>query len=370
MGGRCKSSSHFVFKRIPPGYSIDNACANPGLHPKLFPDTLAAVFLIMRKFIKLLVIIALAVLAAWLWSLHVPIREPLSGTVEVDEVHVGPRFGGRIEKLPHQEGEELQAGDVIAQLDAQELTARRALAAAQLEEMEHGPRPSEIEAALKDWESLQAQLVFAQSDAKRAKTLLATRVLSASEAEKTISNADALAKSTEAARQRYELLREGTRPERIAQSRAQLADIDAQLKEMKIVAPGHSILEVLSVKVGDVLAANREVATLILPDHLWIRVYVPATWLGKLRLGQKAELRVDGIPDKVFYGVIEQINREAEYTPRNVQTVEDRVRQVFGVKVRLENPGGALRAGMSGEVTFPGLDTPVHNKRLIPWRAQ
>ncbi|MCX6967737.1 MAG: efflux RND transporter periplasmic adaptor subunit [Verrucomicrobia bacterium] len=309
----------------------------------------------------------MAVLATWLWSQYVSVPEPLSGTIEVDEVHVGPRFGGRIEKLPHQEGDELQAGEVIAELDAQELTARRALAAAQLEEMEHGPRPSEIEAALKDWESLKAQLAFAEADAKRARALLSTRVVSASEAEKTISNADALAKSAEAARQRYELLREGTRPERIAQARAQLADIDAQLKEMRIVAPGHSILEVLSVKVGDVLAANREVATLILPDHLWIRVYVPATWLGKLHLGQKAELRVDGINNRLFYGTVEQINREAEYTPRNVQTVEDRVRQVFGVKVRLENADGALRAGMSGEVTFPGLNTPVRKERLIPW---
>ncbi len=321
----------------------------------------------MRKFFKPLLVAVLAGLALWLWYQHVTVLEPLSGTVEVDEVHVGPRFGGRIEKLPHQEGDELQAGDVIAQLDAQELTARRALAAAQLEEMEHGPRPSEIEAALKDWESLKAQLVFADADAKRARSLLATHVLSASEAEKTISTADALTKSAEAARQRYELLREGTRPERIAQARAQLADIDAQLKEMRIVAPTHSILEVLSVKVGDVLAANREVATLILPDHLWIRVYVPATWLGRLHLGQKAELRVDGIKDRVFSGTVEQINREAEYTPRNVQTVEDRVRQVFGVKVRLDNADGALRAGMSGEVTFPGLNTPVRNERLIPW---
>lgn len=324
----------------------------------------------MRKLFKLLMIVALGALAAWIWSRHVPVREPLSGTVEVDEVHVGPRFGGRIEKLPHQEGDELKAGDVIAELDAQELIARRALAAAQLEEMQHGPRPTEIEAARKDWESLKAQLVFAEADAKRARALLATRVLSPAEAEKTISTADSLAKSAEAARQRYELLHEGTRPERIEQARAQLADIDAQLKEMRVVAPGHSILEVLSVKVGDVLPANREVATLILPDHLWIRVYVPATWLGKLRLGQAAELRVDGIKNKVFHGTVEQINREAEFTPRNVQTVEDRVRQVFGVKVRLENPNGELRAGMSGEVTFPGLDTPVRNERLIPWLRQ
>jgi len=324
----------------------------------------------MRKFLKLLAMLVLAALAAWVWTRHQAVREPLSGTIEVDEVHVGPRFGGRIEKLPYQEGDELKAGDVIAELDAQELLARRVLAASQLEELKNGPRPSEIEAAQKDWESLKAQLVFAESDAKRATGLLASHTISSSEAEKAISTSDALSKSAEAARNRYELLHEGTRPERIAQAQAQLADIDAQLKEMKIVAPGHTILEVLSVKVGDVVPANREVATLILPDHLWIRVYVPATWLGGLRLGQTAELRVDGLKGKVYRGTVEQINREAEYTPRNVQTVEDRVRQVFGVKVRLENPNGELRAGMSGEVTFPGFDTPVRNERLIPWPAR
>ena len=322
----------------------------------------------MRTIAKILILVALGALAAWFWVLRVPVREPISGTIEVDEVHVGPRFGGRIEKLPHQEGDELRAGDVIAELDAQELKARRELAAAQLAEQENGPRPSEIEAARQDWESLKAQLVFAEADAKRARELQASRVLSAAEAEKTISSANALAKNTEASRQRYELLREGTRPERIAQSRAQLADIDAQLREMKIAAPAHSILEILSVKVGDIVPGNREVATLILPDHLWIRVYIPATWLGKIRLGQAAQLRVDGIRGRVFSGKVEQISREAEYTPRNVQTPEDRVRQVFGVKVRLENRDGALRAGMSGEVTFPGMDdAPVRNERLIPW---
>ena len=324
----------------------------------------------MRKLLKFLVIVLLAALAGWILTIRMAVREPLSGTIEVDEVHVGPRFGGRIEKLPFQEGDELKAGDVIAELDAQELLARRVLAAAQLDEMEHGPRPSEIEAARQDWESLKAQLVFAKADAKRARELLASRTISSSEAEKTISTADALTKSTEAARHRYELLHEGTRPERIAQARAQLADIDAQLKEMRIVAPGRSILEVLSVKVGDVVPANREVATLILPDHIWIRVYVPATWLGKLQLGRAAELRVDGIPSRIFHGTVEQINREAEYTPRNVQTVEDRVRQVFGVKIRLDNPDGVLRAGMSGEVTFPGFGMPVRNECLIPWPSR
>jgi multidrug resistance efflux pump len=141
----------------------------------------------------------------------------------------------------------------------------------------------------------------------------------------------------------------------VEQTRAQLADMDAQINEMKIVAPADSIVEILSVKVGDVLPANREVATLILPDRLWVRVYVPELWLGLIKLNETVRVRVDSHPGRDFSGVVEQVNRKAEFTPRNVQTVEDRIKQVFGVKVRLDNKEDQLRAGMSADIFFPNV---------------
>ncbi len=281
--------------------------------------------------------------------------DAVSGTIEVDEVHVAPRIGGRVEKIFAHEGDRLEPGKVIVQLEASELKARRDYVAAQLAELEQGPRAEEIEAAKQDWESQAAQLEFARADAKRSQDLLQTRTISPSEAQRTAANANALEKTAAAARQRYEMLREGTRPERLAQARAQLAEIDAQMREMQIVAPAASVLEILSVKVGDVLPANREVATLILPDYLWARVYVPQPWLGYIKLGDEVRARTDSFGDEEFKGVIEQINRQAEFTPRNVQTVEDRIRQVFGVKIRLENREDKLRAGMSVDVTFPDV---------------
>ena len=95
-------------------------------------------------------------------------------------------------------------------------------------------------------------------------------------------------------------------------------------------------------------------ATLLYTQHLWVRVYVPEPWLGSIQLGQPVNVRSDSTRDG-FTGTIEQINRQAEFTPRNVQTVEDRIRQVFGVKVRLPNDTGKLRAGMSVDVFFPGV---------------
>ena len=253
----------------------------------------------------------------------------VSGTIEVDEAHVGPRAGGRVEKILAWEGDRLHEGQVIVQLDASELRARRDLASAQ------------IDTAVHDADAQEAQLVFLRDDARRQQDLLQRRVVSATDAERADSAAKAQEKNVAAAKMR------------VAQAHAQLADIDAQLAEMQVVAPADSILEVLSVKVGDVLPANREVATLILIGHLWVRVYVPESWLGLIKLGEHVRVRVDSFPHTDFDGVVEQINRQAEFTPRNVQTVADRIRQVFGVKIRLPNDDDRLRAGMAADVYFP-----------------
>jgi len=279
----------------------------------------------------------------------------VSGTIDADAVHVASRFGGRVEKILAQEGDALKAGQVIAELDAAELKARLDQVAAQLAELEAGPRKEEIEATQHDWEALTASLALARADAKRADELFANKTISETEHDGAIRRAEALEKNAAAAKSRYDLLRAGTRPERLAQARAQLAEIDAQLREMRVVAPTESVLEVLAVKAGDVLAPNREIATLLLPQHLWVRVYVPEPWLGHIKVGELVKARVDAFANKEFQGAIEQIARSAEFTPRNVQTTEDRIKQVFGVKVRLDNREGLLRAGMSTDVFFLNL---------------
>jgi HlyD family secretion protein len=255
----------------------------------------------------------------------------VSGTIEVDEVHVASRSAGRVEKIFAWEGDSLKANTPIVQLEASELKARRSLAAAQINTAEH------------DVEAQSAQLEFLKADAQRQQDLLKRNTVSPSEAERAMSAAKAQEKNIAAARARVE------------QALAQLADMDSQIQEMKIVAPTDSILEVLSVKVGDVLPANREVATLILPERLWVRVYVPEPWLGLIKLNDTVRVRVDSYPGRDFSGVVEQINRKAEFTPRNVQTVEDRIKQVFGVKIHLENKEDTLRAGMSADIFFPNV---------------
>ena len=265
------------------------------------------------------------------------------------------RYGGRVQKLYTVEGASLTNGQIVAELEASELEARKDQAEAQLAEWEAGPRKEEIQAAKNDWEALAAELEQAKNDAKRAQELFESKTISQTEQEQAHTRVRTLEKQMEAAKSRYDLLLAGTRPERIAAAKAQLAEIQSQLREMKVSAPSDCVVEVLNVKVGDVLAPNREIATLLLPQHIWVRVYVPEPWLGNIKLGETLKVKVDSDPSRDFSGVVEQIAREAEFTPRNVQTVGERIKQVFGIKVRLDNSEGKLRAGMAADVFFPDV---------------
>ena len=302
---------------------------------------------------KIFFLVSVVVVAAFSTSCKPNVGNSVSGTIEVDEARVAPRTGGRIVKLLAQEGDALTPGQTIVELEAPELRARRDTLAAQLAELEAGPRKEEIATVKAEWEAQVAQLDLARIEAKRTDELFAQKTVSSTEHDRALAAVQTLEKTAAAAQSRHELLLAGTRSELLAAGRARLAEVDAQLRELIVTAPTNCVLETLSVKVGDVVPPNREVATLLLTNHLWVRVFVPKPWLGRVKLGESATIHVDAFPGRDFKGVIEQIARAAEFTPRNVQTTEERVKQVFGVKVRLDNKDGDLRAGMAADVTFP-----------------
>src|SRR5438067_3170671 len=135
----------------------------------------------------------------------------VSGTIETDQVRIASRYGGRVEKIWADEGQALKGGEVVVELDAAELRARRDQAAAQLAEMEAGPRKEEIEAAKHDWEALVAEFEQARADAQRAEELFSKKTISATEHDQAVARARMLEKNGAAARSRYDLLLAGTR---------------------------------------------------------------------------------------------------------------------------------------------------------------
>lgn len=182
----------------------------------------------------------------------------------------------------------------------------------------------------------------------------------------------------EVAKQRYlsakahlELLIEGTRFERIERARASLnrdeavlSELEAQLKDKVVLAPADSEVSVMDLHIGELIPPNKAVATLTRLDDVWTRVYIPTRELARIATGQTVDVHVDAFPGRVFKGKIVQIPGMAEFTPRNIQTAEERSQQVFGLKVQLDNPDHLLRGGMNAEVVLPPIYGPLAGPRI------
>jgi multidrug resistance efflux pump len=325
-----------------------------------------------------------------------------SGTVEARNIRIGSKVGGRIEKVMVREGDIVAAGQVVVTFEDQEVLAALEQARASLEKMERGYRPEEIaearaaeaqaraqydelkrgyrpeqvEAARAEAERARAEARRAEQTWRRVSDLANQEVFSKQQrddaegayragvaalrsAEERLSEvergyrseqvaaAEARWKQAEANRQ---LLERGYRKEDIATARALLRDAEARYRERQVIAPAAAVVEVLDVRPGDVLAPNTPVATLLERDEIYVRIYVPETQIGLVRLGQRAELRVDSFPGRTFAAEVEQINQKAEFLPRNVQTRAERIHQVFGVKLRIRDQENVIRPGMAADV--------------------
>ena len=317
-------------------------------------------------------------LGAYLWALGRP--KPLvgSGTVEARNIRVGSKVGGRIVEVRAREGDRVKAGDLLVAFDDQELLAALERARANLEKMERGYRTEQVAQAQAALEQAQADATNAERTWKRAQQLADEGVFSRQQRDdaeaawkmagarlenareryaelergyrtETVAAAEARYRQAEAVRERVE---RGFRVEDIAATRADLRDAEARYRERQVVAPADAAVEVLDVRPGDLIPPNTPIATLLEAGQLYVRIYIPETVIGRVRVGQRAELRVDSFPGETFTGEVEQINQKAEFLPRNVQTRAERVHQVFGVKVRVTDPSGRLRAGMAADVTL------------------
>lgn len=138
----------------------------------------------------------------------------------------------------------------------------------------------------------------------------------------------------------------------VEQARANLTLIDAQIAKLTVTAPTDGVILTRSIQPGEVLSPGGIALILARLDELTITVYVPEDRYGQLSLGQEANVHVDSFPDETFKAVIVYISNQAEFTPRNVQTVEGRSSTVYAVRLRVEDPQGKLKAGMPADVTF------------------
>ena len=161
------------------------------------------------------------------------------------------------------------------------------------------------------------------------------------------------------AEQAEKMMRVGARPEEIADARAQLAEAQARVEQFKVLiaegelhAPARARVEAISIRPGDVITADQSVMKLLEADQLFVRMFIPEPDLAKIKVGQQVKVKIDAADEQVMIGTIEQINEQGEFTPRNVQSHDERNHQVFGVKVKLNNSAGKLKSGMAVSVNL------------------
>ncbi len=325
-----------------------------------------------------------------------------SGTVEARNIRVGSKIGGRIDKVLVREGDTVEPGQVLITFDDKELKAALDQSRAAAEKARHGFRIEEVEEARaaaaqakadyelrkngyrqEDIEAAQAELDRATADEvrthldfQRYDALAQKDLVSKQQRDTAEANWKMAMAQKQSAQQKFDELKSGYRPEEIASaearyrqaqatyekylrgsrrediqlSRAAMTYDEARYRERQVLAPASATVEVLDVRPGDLIAPNTPVATLLERDQIYVRIYIPETVIGRVHLGQKAEIRVDSFPNQVFSGTVEQINQQAEFLPRNVQTREERVHQVFGVKVRIDDTSRRVLAGMAADV--------------------
>jgi multidrug resistance efflux pump len=261
--------------------------------------------------------------------------------------------------------------------------AERDQVKATLAKLVAGPRPAEIEIAREQLNAAKASLELAESEYARLNRLREAEQAAPTEFDEAVRTLKTARAEVAAAERRLALLEEGTRKEEIAEARAALARAEAALKlledgyraediakaaaevaagqarveaigvqigELTVAAPCDCVVEAIDLQPGDLVAANAPAISLLDPSKLWVRAYVPEARLGQVALGQRTPVMVDSFPDRKFAARVSFISREAEFTPRNIQTPEERSKQVFRIKVTLEEGLDMLRVGMAADV--------------------
>ena len=288
----------------------------------------------------------------------------LSGNMEVTETNTGFKPAGRVIDLLVVEGQSVRKGDLLARLDNAELASivaqqRAALqeAEARLAELEAGSRPQEIEQAKADVQSQEAELVRIKKDYERSEMLYQNGAIPSAQFDAAKSAFESRVAQLRRAAEQLSLAKEGPRKEsieaaayQVRQARAQLRVAEEKLNDTLIYAPFSGVILRKNVELGETVAQGVPVYTIGDLANPWIKVYVKEDKLGLVKLGQKAQVTTDTYRGKVYNGWVSFISSEAEFTPKNVQTQEERVKLVFGVKVLVGNVNNELKPSMPADV--------------------
>ncbi len=288
----------------------------------------------------------------------------LSGTVDAHEADISFQVPGRILRLDTDEGRAVEIGSALAALDPRdyELSLARARAQADsaakvLAALKAGSRVQDVHGAEAALRQAQADLQLARAQQERTAKLVAEHFLPPQQLDTANDQVEVAAAKAEQARQALSLLREGPRKEDIARAAADVEAADAlvataqqQLSYTRLLSPVAGVVSVRQAEQGQNVTAGQPVFRVAEIARPWVRAYLDEKDLARVKLGQPAQVQVDGLPGKQFAGHLTFISPEAEFTPKTVETRALRVDLVYRVKVEVDDAAGQLKIGMPADV--------------------
>lgn len=281
-----------------------------------------------------------------------------SGTIEGTDINIGTEVAGRVKEIRCDEGTSVNEGDTLFVIDDAEyrIQLRYAMANEDAAEAQYrlameGSRSEDIKQAESNYRS-------AEKDLKRMQELLSTQAIT----QKQFDDAQTRFVNAE---QTYRKLEHGLRKDEITAARARrdqaTAQTDALLRKVQncsLLAPTSGTVTLRSVEVGELVSIGSNLARITYLDRVKLMIYVNETEVGKVKLNQAAKVAIDADDSRTFDGKVVFISPTAEFTPRNVQTKEERTKLVFGVKIEIDNPDGMLKPGLPADAKiFVGSTT-------------
>lgn len=317
-------------------------------------------------FKKILLGLFLAILGLGLWQyrnnvgLQAQQADTLYGNVDIREVSIAFRVGGRVSEISVDEGAEIKVGAVLARLDSEPLQNNVHQAEAQLAGVQarnamlhSGYRKEDVQQARAKLQAAQVAALEAKRQWQRQQALMPEAATTRRALDESQSRHEQAQANVLALQEQLRLLRKGFRAEEIAESDAQLQQAQANLAGAKLAladsvltAPSSGIILTRAIEVGSMVQAGSSAFTLSLTEPVWVRAYVAEPQLGRFNSGTQVTLSTDSRPQQPYHGIVGFVAPTAEFTPKNVETADLRTALVYRLRIVVNDPDRQLRQGM------------------------
>jgi len=286
-----------------------------------------------------------------------------SGNIEATNIVVSSQVAGKVMQILKDEGNKVNKGDTVIIIDPEtyklkldEALASKEYAQAQYKLLKVGARSQDIKQAEDNLKQAQVSFDLAEQDKERMDNLYKSQSVTKKQHDDATANYEIASARLNSAKENLEKVKNLARPEELKQAEANLNKaianvnlLQKNLNDCYITSPSPGFITKKFVEIGEtagMLSSLFQVADL---NSVELAIYVSETELGKVKLGQKAEINVDTYPDKSFVGRVTYISPEAEFTPKNIQTKDERTKLVFQVKIKIDNPEFELKDGMPAD---------------------